>query len=405
MKVATKLVISIIAVVLIALVFTGGFGLQSFVNEPIVIPFYTSAKCVPIESRNMDTISLSTNNNKPVVYNCLSYNKESGNYIPSGKECEFKIENSNVALTTVFVCDRDDLNKIKKTTLSEINSLTIDDVKKAGCEEKTQSFLGSLGQDTIPTIIVPEGSVIYIDTANVLSKIATIQAKYPSYGLEIRLDNNRLNPVTPTCLLSDLTNKEDFHRIDGNSNNIVQIDKPINFITALNRVESSGRVITTQGLNSGEPIYVEEVGYYYPVKRADDGLLYVDINNKKSSNMIECIPNVGGCNAEAKKIKLEEAECQANGIGVMEGWFTTDTPNVYCQMECVDGKNKISKDCVNTQCSDTEVYDFNKKSCVDLTERLTGVESQDFNFYIIAFMIVGAVLIYAILSLFVGKKK
>lgn len=380
MKKNTKTIIIIFIILAVIVSITGGLNTFTFFkpSSDVIVPIYSSVECVPIDGVDNKLISIDDFDDDPHWYGCSTGNSPNNAYIPRGESCDYILSNYNFALTKVIVCEYGGR-----------------DFDAFGCNE--------ISSGEFDYFSINEGETVYINTVPAfLFGESSLQAKIPAYGLKVTTDDNVILTTSSSCQLSSLSNSIKIVDFDGDE---IPINAPHNTITAKQTITESSRLVTLDGVNNGNPIYVVDIqegeGVYQKVEQTEDGTYYVDIKagNFKSS-LIECIPGIGNCDDNAKIVE-EGIPCYSDSdYGTALGWAISDNGD-SCRYACGDdGFNVVTDDCVDTSCGDEAVFSYQSGQCVAY---------EDDPFYgnptnIIILSIIGGVVILGAIYLFTRKK-
>jgi len=147
---------------------------------------------------------------------------------------------------------------------------------------------------------------------------------------------------------------------------VVAPGETIQVVTA-SSTRVTGRAITRDDINNGDPIYIMTVGQYYLIKEADDGSFYVDLRTPFYSDKIECVPGLF-CDSEGRKlVKPEEQKC-SELLGNYQGYVPISN-NEACLYECatITGTPLRTTNCIQygSQCPAKQPFwDSIKGECV-----------------------------------------
>ena len=133
----------------------------------------------------------------------------------------------------------------------------------------------------------------------------------------------------------------------------------------------SKNVVTIQGINSGEPIYIYDLGRYYPIVTVKEGefkgQLVADTWSPKEDDRIKCLPAGDFCSSDATKIVPTEKKCSESG-GLTGEYKPTLTVNRYCTLACnkATGLIDYTNDCktINPCPPDKPLRDPRSLECV-----------------------------------------
>lgn len=315
-------------------------------GKAIYTPRYLVAKCIPIEGSNMKIQDVSSFNNNPVWYECTSGNSLTHSYIPPIPEfqCEYNVRDFD--LITVYDCP-----------------LTATSKDDTNCN-KQLGYVSSFFNNG-KTFYASSGRKIYIDADRLISfaSPSKLQIRYPSYGLDVTQASGFSEQTTGNCYYNSLPS--DLHSV-GKTGIEVFPNKPANFVTELSPAMST-QYVSLKEVNSGNPIYISRVGYYYNVKKADDGFTYVDTaSGEISAPSIQCIPRTANCNDEAK-ITTEPATCNIYG-GAITGYAAIQNDNTQeCLYKCENGKQvpdlTSCRKLLTQGCPSGSTYNPSKNDC------------------------------------------
>lgn len=326
-------------------------GTQSFslIGDEIFVPKYFTGECKP-RADNLAQLTISSHTDEGKFYSCTT--QEAGKYIPqvNGIQCEYEI--SDFSSATVYKCNGITTNKA--------------DLSTTKCE-KVFSIFSSVSDWT--PFRVNAGDSIYINTDKVFGD-AKLRVEYPSYGLRIRTADGFVQSTTNTCKVNSINDRE-YHTINVGSRIEIVPDVPFNAVSGLQKAIST-QAVTLNDVESGKDIYITRPGYYYMIKKAEDGFKYVDTaGGEKFSNNIECIPRTTGCSDDAKIIKLEDQSCDKFG-GSITNYAPVQGDNTkLCKYSCDGGTLSVSSDCIQVQKScpaDKPLWDTSTGQCTSVAE-------------------------------------
>ena len=168
----------------------------------------------------------------------------------------------------------------------------------------------------------------------------------------------------------------------GGKNTQVPFDRTLNYIWGSILADTSN-IIDKKGANSedtdddGIPnVYIEEAGYYVPIKKAVDGKLYADIHNPVKDSSIECVPtNVFVCNEDATLLDNPTTDVTGQSCDILRGVPTNEYipvgGGVACEFSCIDGK-EAQQNCEEIpDCA--EVYDAENNECLESGSAVAGI--------------------------------
>lgn len=342
----------------------------SLLGEQVWIPQYLSAECVP-RAENLNSRQITSHTDAPTVYQCTT--ASSGTWIPQRTECEYTI--SNYGTATVYTCDG-----------------LLNELDKSRCSRQRGIWEEFVTSNQINTFSVDAGDSIYINTNAGFLGIgeARLDVKYPAYGLQVETADGRVLSTTTTCELTSLS--REYHTIDADELKIVQPDSPFNAVTGQFPARTS-QAVRLSDVANGEPIYISRPNYYYPIKEADDGFLYVDTSvSEKFDSDIQCIPRTTGCSDNAKVINIEDQSCDETS-GSIGGYAPVEgDESRLCKYGCVNGKIQQTNDCITVQSctSDKPLWNPETGQCVNV---LPPEEGNIFSNTVILIILGGIVLI------------
>lgn len=367
----------IIATLIVVLIGVGLFS-QGFtiLGEEVWIPKYFSGECIT-RADNLATISIAGHTDEPTWYHCTS--KDSGKHIPlvSGVECEYIV--SDFSTATIRVCEGTD-----------------EKLSDSKCTDDLTSTFGDKQSFTVDA-----GDSIYINTDS-FGDDATLNAKYPSYGIQFESADGFKSSTTTSCFINTIDAGE-FHTVDvGNRLQIIP-DVPFNAVNGLQRAISN-QAVTLSDVENGKPIYISRPNYYHLIKTAEDGFKYVDTTREFSTNRIECIPRTTGCSDEAKVIPMEDQSCDKFGGAITNYAPVQGDASKLCKYNCESGKLSLSSDCieVKTECGEeTPLWDTTTGECVRFLD--DNPEEKNNNLIILG-IIVGVWAILMIVGIYFRRK-
>ncbi len=382
------LIIAIISIVIstsyIYSYFIGNSQEFTIVSEPVFIGQFFRAECVERpESMNLKTITSHTD--EPTFYYCSM--SETGTYVPliNGINCEYYV--SEFSAVKAFECTE----KVNEDEITQSN--------------KCKSLNPNLFGDNSNLYSVNAGNYLYLNTNKIIGD-ATLQVRYPSYGLKAVTATNYGFPTTTSCLISSISNN--YHSI-GVIDEEVKPTVPFNVVT--NFVESISTSVVYLNDISEDIIYISKPGYYMNIIYTDDNLRIVDTRQEFSDNRIECIPRTTGCSDEAKILtNLEEQSCDIFGGAI------TDYSPIYgdntklCKYNCQNGKLSLTSDCINVikECPDNKpIWDSSTGECTILIDE-DEKDDEPFNWLIVIFGVFGILIVIVLTTDFkklIGGKK
>ena len=359
----------------------GGQGL-TLIGSEVSIPAYMRAECSE-RTENLQQSPFEEIPKSGKFYSCTT--DASGTYIPivNGVQCRFHTQGTAVALTSK-VCDSD-----------------AQDEDHSSCRDPQE-----IEQAGSRVFIVNSGDKLWLNPTSFLGLgTEEISPRYPAYGLKVVTSTNYGFPQTTSCELNSLSRQ--YHTIDAGERTEVVPGVPFNVVTEKRKAVSSQNVIL-EGVNNGNPLYITRPGYYYQIKEAEDGFLYVDTSGgEKQSNKIECIPRTTGCSDDAKITKLEDQSCGTFDLGAITGYAPVQGDNTnLCKYVC-GGDNTLKKtsDCISVQsdCPDDKpLWDGATGQCVEVEPR---EDEEEFDFTILIIVAVFAVIILVMFYIKSRNKK
>jgi len=325
----------------------------SLFGDSVWLPQYWVAKCIPRADTNAE-IQITTHTDNPTFYTCDTNTAKK--YIPmvNGVQCQFSFDKFEAI--TVYSC------KGKVTDKSKINDPSV-------CTDIRSGFSSVVSRATAKSWTVNAGDTLYVDTDAIFGD-ATMFARYPSYGLEVRTADGFTGATTTNCEVNSIdTNK--YHTIDKGSRTEVKPDFPLNVVSGLKQGLST-QAVTLSDIENGKPIYITRPGYYYLILTSEDGFRYVATDKgERSSERIECIPRTSGCTDEAKIVPLESQACDMYGGAITNYAPIIGDNSQLCKYTCESGKLSKSTDCIKVQTScpaDKPLWDTTTGNCIGLSD-------------------------------------
>lgn len=377
--------------------------IQSFqiFGEEVYRVNYWSASC-DAKTTNLQTNRISSHTDNPTWYHCTTEGARDiglSAYVPSapGIQCEYEFRESN-NFAKVYICEGftendGDLNSNVCELIYDNNILTVN--------------IPQPPQD-IFSVSLDSGNTLWVDTARTFGN-AELYVKYPDYGLNIIQGDQFRSPQTDTCLLNTLDSE--LHTLNAEDAEIVVPGIPFNVVEGLTPAITSQAVVL-DNVENGKPIYISRVtadgGYYWLIKEAEDGFLYVDssVSEKKSSE-IQCIPRTTGCSDEAKLIPLEQQECSSVG-GTPVGYApVAGNPTEVCTYECVNGNPKPTTDCVEipAECPEGTDWSSLQGKCVEITLLADENSKNNLQGLLVPLLIIIGAILLAVLMFFIATGK
>lgn len=381
----------IVGILLLFVVIVGGikyFDVSlAFFNKQVYVPQFSRYECVPLEGVNMKNVDLGIIDNAGQFYPCTGY--ASNTYIPGGigLQCEFSVDAESFVITS--------LSSGADCPLG---------VQENEIGEKCKVLSGTKSSSGVSTLYVSEGRQIYVNPATWfgLGKVR-MYAKYPAYGLKYVGASNLGLPTTNACTIESLGN--DYHTVNFGTDNFVAPNNPVSVVSRLQPAIDK-QVITVEGINGGEPIYVINPREYWTLTTTDDGLLIVDTSQPvKKDSRIECVPPLL-CDENAKKlVNLEEQSCDVYGGSVVGYAPVAGSNTKFCKYECSSGTLKETSDCVTLQeCSaDKPYFNYNTGKCEGL--EYAPVEKKDYMLWIILGILALLIVVIIVIVVLLSKKK
>lgn len=389
MKRNTYAILAIIAAIAAVFIISQQ-GLTLF-GQPVYLPLYASAKCIARAESPVTTPQV-TVPSSGAFYKCIT--GAAGTYVPPDRtKCSFTITSGGTY----------DAYTAPIQTTSSLSTITID--TQAEAEQygtKVHSALSGIFAEPTKSYDVIGGQQMYIKPA-ILSRV-TFTGKYPAYGLEVTAANGRVFPTTTSCDLTSLytvkgTDNTPAVWQDPSQTRIVVPDSPYNVVMA-NVLAFSTQVVTIQGINNGQPIYIEEAGQYNPVIDSGKGWLYVDTTKTITDNRIQCVPRQSQiCSDDAKFVNFAESSCDWQG-GTSPGYNSVPgDPTQLCKYQCVNGHPSVDKtQCITVQkCTDPKLPLWNTYTgeCV---AQSTTPPKPDHDYTLLFIILGGAAVVLAMLA-------
>jgi len=322
-------------------------GQLAFFNKVVYEPSFGTAKCSAIDGTNMQLRSLGEIDDSGEYYDCKNSDKHVVTYIPPGKNCEFTINpNGASGYVDSWIC-ADTATTYKDNT----------------CVKQTNIWSNDISVAT--TMPLSSSKRLFVNPNTLYGKVK-MQARYPAYGLEVKMASGYEIPQAIDCKLNSIYEDDKVHIAGDKDKSLDELNNvypsiPLNMVMGL-KPAISRQVVIIEGINGGNPIYITRPrGYYQKVKEAEDGFLYVDTESGEfKDSKIQCIPGLPGCSDEAKKIALSDTACDKYGGSIVGYAPTTDNPNELCTYTCTDGKLRVNNnDCITIQDCTPEMPFFN----------------------------------------------
>jgi hypothetical protein len=365
----------------------------SLTDSTVWLPQYMTASC-NARADNGAERDITTHNDDPKFYSCTT--SEAKKYVPliNGVQCEYELTDFSNA--NIYICDVK--YDIQNNIISGIPTSPEDSrcVKKSGTFEITSETL---------RYSVNSGDFIYINSDKIIGD-AKLTVKYPSYGLVVETAQGQDLATTNSCEIRSLSNVE-LHTLNKEDRLFIIPDVPMNAVAGLSPAVSK-YVISIQGVNSGEPLYITRPNYYYKIVEAEDGFKYVDTESgERFSSEIQCLPATLGCSDDAKVIKIIDTPCDAIG-GAITGYAPIQGDNSQlCKYECKNNINVVSNNCISVRTepcpTETPLWDTNTGKCTAI-EDIIEKSDEDTDFTPL-YVLIGGVVVMIIGASIQRRKK